>query len=308
VTEAAWVCLLAPLGGALAVTLLGTRISRRTAGYLSTLSVLASAVAAAAAFFAALGRDPEDRGELSTAWTWLTAAGLDVDVAILVDPLSLMMSLVVSGVGFLIVAYSIGYMDGDDEERRFFAYMALFVFSMLLLVLSGNFLLLLVGWGLVGLSSYLLIGFHHERASAVAAAKKAFVMNAVGDAAMALGDRHARLRPELRRGRGVLHDGRDARRAGPARGRGRQVGAGAAPHLAAGRHGGANTGQRPHPCSDDGHRRRVPHRPLPRHVRGGAVRPPACTSSSAATPCSRRRRSSRTWPPGSAPSRCSSRG
>src|SRR5205823_516738 len=84
------------------------------------------------------------------------------------------------------VGYSIGYMDGDDEERRYFAYMALFVFSMLLLVQGGNLLMLLAGWGLVGLSSYLLIGFWHERPSAVAAAKKAFVMNAAGDATMAL--------------------------------------------------------------------------------------------------------------------------
>ena len=97
------------------------------------------------------------------------------------------MMLVVTGVGGLIVLYSIGYMAGDDEERRYFAYMSFFVFSMLLLVMGGNLLLLLVGWGLVGLASYLLIGFHHERPSAVAAAKKAFVINAVGDAIMALG-------------------------------------------------------------------------------------------------------------------------
>ena len=96
------------------------------------------------------------------------------------------MMLVVSGVGSLIVAYSIGYMDGENEERRYFAYMAFFVFSMLMLVQGGNLLLLLVGWGLVGLSSYLLIGFHHERPSAIAAAKKAFIMNAVGDATIAL--------------------------------------------------------------------------------------------------------------------------
>jgi NADH-quinone oxidoreductase subunit L len=96
------------------------------------------------------------------------------------------MMLVVSGVGFLIVGYSIGYMDGDDEERRYFAYMALFVFSMLLLVQSANLLILLAGWGLVGLCSYLLIGYHHERPQAVAAAKKAFIMNAFGDATMAL--------------------------------------------------------------------------------------------------------------------------
>jgi NADH-quinone oxidoreductase subunit L len=94
--------------------------------------------------------------------------------------------LIVSGVGGLIVLYSIGYMDGDDEERRYFAYISFFVFSMLMLVEGGNLLLLLVGWGLVGLSSYLLIGFWHERPSAVKAAKKAFVMNAFGDATMAL--------------------------------------------------------------------------------------------------------------------------
>jgi NADH-quinone oxidoreductase subunit L len=94
--------------------------------------------------------------------------------------------LIVSGVGSLIVAYSVGYMDGEDEERRFFAYMSLFVFSMLLLVEGGNLLLLLAGWGMVGLSSYLLIGYYQERPSAIAAAKKAFVMNAFGDATMAL--------------------------------------------------------------------------------------------------------------------------
>src|SRR5512133_2504792 len=104
----------------------------------------------------------------------------------MIDPLSVLMMLIVTGVGALIVGYSIGYMDGEDEERRYFAYMALFVFSMLLLVQGGNLLLLLVGWGLVGLSSYLLIGFHQERPSAIAAAKKAFIMNAVGDATFAL--------------------------------------------------------------------------------------------------------------------------
>ena len=108
-------------------------------------------------------------------------------MSILVDPLSIVMMLVVSGVGGLIVAYSIGYMDGDDEERRYFAYMSIFVFAMLMLVEAGNLLLLLVGWGLVGLASYLLIGFWHHRPEAVAAAKKAFVMNAIGDATMALG-------------------------------------------------------------------------------------------------------------------------
>jgi NADH-quinone oxidoreductase subunit L len=186
-TAAAWVCLFLPLGSAGAITLLGTTISRRTAAWIATLSCGASFAAAAVAFFAMWGRAQDDRSELSTAWTWLQTGDFRVGLSILTDPLSVMMMLIVAGVGSLIVAYSIGYMDGDDEERRYFAYMSLFVFSMLMLVQGGNLLLLLVGWGLVGLSSYLLIGFWHERPSAVAAAKKAFVMNAFGDATMALG-------------------------------------------------------------------------------------------------------------------------
>ena len=185
-TTAAWICLLSPLAGSLAITLAGTRISRRQAGYLATGSCALAAGAAAVAFVSVLDREGEERQVTATAWTWLSAGDLDFGLSILVDPLSIMMMLIVAGVGSLIVGYSIGYMDGDDEERRYFAYMALFVFSMLLLVLAGNFLILLAGWGLVGLCSYLLIGFHHERPSAVAAAKKAFIMNAFGDAAMAL--------------------------------------------------------------------------------------------------------------------------
>src|SRR5204862_4965799 len=156
------------------------------AGYLATFAVFASFVAACVAFFALWGDSPHDRSHYSTVWTWLQSGSFSAGMRILVDPLSTMMMLIVSGVGSLIVGYSVGYMDGDDEERRYFAYMAIFVFSMLLLVQSGNLLLLLAGWGLVGLSSYLLIGYWHERPSAIAAAKKAFVMNAIGDATMAL--------------------------------------------------------------------------------------------------------------------------
>jgi NADH-quinone oxidoreductase subunit L len=183
---AAWICLLAPLGAAALITLAGTRIRRRAAAYLATLSVLVSFVAALVSFFLLLDERPDERSHPSTLWTWLNAGDFHAGLSILVDPLSVFMMLVVSGVGFLIVAYSIGYMDRDDEERRYFAYMALFVFSMLLLVQSGDLLILLSGWGLVGLCSYLLIGYHQERPQAVAAAKKAFIMNAFGDATMAL--------------------------------------------------------------------------------------------------------------------------
>jgi NADH-quinone oxidoreductase subunit L len=186
VITAAWICLLSPVGAAVLITIAGTRITRRGAGYLATVSVLVSFVAALVSFFLLLDENAEERSHFSTLWTWLSAGEFEVGLSILVDPLSVFMMLVVSGVGFLIVAYSIGYMDGDDEERRYFAYMALFVFSMLLLVQSGDLVILLSGWGLVGLCSYLLIGYHQERPQAIAAAKKAFIMNAFGDATMAL--------------------------------------------------------------------------------------------------------------------------
>jgi NADH-quinone oxidoreductase subunit L len=182
----AWICLLSPLAAAALITLGGTRITRRLAGYLATTSVLVSFAAALITFFRLLDDPAEERSHVSTLWTWLSAGDFEVGLSILVDPLSVFMMLVVSGVGFLIVAYSIGYMDGSDEERRYFAYMALFVFSMLLLVQSGDLLILLAGWGLVGLCSYLLIGYEQERPVAIAAAKKAFIMNAFGDATMAL--------------------------------------------------------------------------------------------------------------------------
>jgi NADH-quinone oxidoreductase subunit L len=187
VTTGAWICLAAPLAGVALIILGGTRVSRRAAGWLATLSVAVSFGGALWAFADMLGNDVSQRHASSTAYTWLTAgSSFQFPLNLYVDQISIWMMLVVSGVGMLIVLYSIGYMDGVDEERRYFAYMALFVFSMLLLVEAGNLLILLAGWGLVGLCSYLLIGFEHERPAAIAAAKKAFIMNAIGDATMAL--------------------------------------------------------------------------------------------------------------------------
>jgi len=183
---AAWIALFAPLGGVLLIALLGQRISRFHAGLIASGSTLVSFVCSLIAFLALLGESPDERAHYSTLWTWLSAGNLEFGAEILVDPLSVFMMLVVSGVGFLILSYAVGYMHGDPEERRYHAYKALFVFSMLLLVQSGNLLLLLAGWGLVGLSSYLLINFWHVRSTAVAAGKKAFVMNAIGDATFAL--------------------------------------------------------------------------------------------------------------------------
>jgi NADH-quinone oxidoreductase subunit L len=185
-TAATWICLLLPLASATAIAVSGTALSRRAAGYVSTLTTMGSFAAAVVVFAELWSRGPEHRTALTTSWTWLSAGHYSFGLTLLSDQLSSTMMLIVSGVGSLIVAYSVGYMDGEDEERRYFAYMSLFVFSMLLLVQGGNLLLLLAGWGMVGLSSYLLIGYYQFRESAVQAAKKAFVMNAFGDAAMAL--------------------------------------------------------------------------------------------------------------------------
>ncbi len=186
-TYAAWVALAAPLAGLAFTTAIGPSVSRRTVGVVASGAILAGFVASCVALVALLRHSPDQRVEVSTGWHWVSAGQFQTHVSILVDPLSVIMLLVVTGVGFLIHAYSVGYMQGDREERRFFAYLNLFVFSMLVLVLAGDFVILLVGWGMVGLSSYLLIGFWWERPAAVAAAKKAFIMNAIGDIGIALG-------------------------------------------------------------------------------------------------------------------------
>ncbi|MBD0290175.1 MAG: NADH-quinone oxidoreductase subunit L [Thermoleophilia bacterium] len=183
---AAWIALASPALAVVAIALAGERLSGRVAGYTAAGSALVAFAASVAAFGLLLARDADDRSQTSTLWTWLSAGDFRVGLELLVDPLAVFMMLVVSGVGFLILTYAIGYMAGDVEERRYHAYKALFLFSMLLLVQGGNLLLLLAGWGMVGLSSYLLINFWHERTSAVRAGKKAFVINAAGDATFAL--------------------------------------------------------------------------------------------------------------------------
>ena len=186
IDAASWVCLLAPLAACALIALAGERLGRRACGLISTATTMVAFAAAVAVFARMLAEPSGARAHATSAWTWLQAGRYHFGLTLLSDQLSVMMMLIVTGVGSLIVAYSVGYMDGEDEERRYFAYMSLFVFSMLLLVQAGNLLLLLAGWGMVGLSSYLLIGFYQRRPEAVAAAKKAFVMNAFGDATMAL--------------------------------------------------------------------------------------------------------------------------
>jgi NADH-quinone oxidoreductase subunit L len=180
----AWIAYLAPLAGVLAIALGGRRLPARVAGWVACLAMVVAFGASIAALLAWNGLDDPEHGVVTTAFTWLSAGTFRVPLELLVDPLSIWMLLVVTGVGLLIHVYSVGYMAGDPQFNRFMAYLNLFVFSMLTLVLAGNLVLLLAGWGLVGMASYLLIGFWHDRPTAVEAAKKAFIVNAIGDVAI----------------------------------------------------------------------------------------------------------------------------
>ncbi|MQA96127.1 MAG: NADH-quinone oxidoreductase subunit L [Streptosporangiales bacterium] len=175
-----------PLLGA-AVLLLG---GRRTSGwghYLAVAMSLASFVWGVLSFFQLLGFAPEERSRDLHIFSWIPVGSLRIDFGLLLDPLSLTFVLLITGVGSLIHIYSIGYMAHDPERRRFFAYLNLFVAAMLLLVLANNYALLYVGWEGVGLASYLLIGFWQYKNSAAVAAKKAFIVNRVGDFGLSVG-------------------------------------------------------------------------------------------------------------------------
>jgi NADH-quinone oxidoreductase subunit L len=182
VSPTVWLIPLFPLLGAVLNVLFGRRIGRH-AHWVAVPAVGASFVAACALFLR-VSRGETFVGEL---FPWIEAGAFRAGVTALVDPLSAVMLLVVTGVGFLIHLYSAGYMRGDAGYARYFAYLNLFVFSMVMLVLAGNFLLLYVFWEAVGLCSYLLIGFWYERKSAADAGKKAFLVNRVGDFGFGLG-------------------------------------------------------------------------------------------------------------------------
>ncbi|MBV8118055.1 MAG: NADH-quinone oxidoreductase subunit L [Candidatus Eremiobacteraeota bacterium] len=170
---------LLPLAGAIVCWAFGPQLRARS-GWLASGTLAASFLLAAFSWGAGTQSAGGALGAHQPLFSW--PGGLDF--GLLLDPLSLLWTFIITGVGFLIHFYAIGYMDGDRAFARFFAYMNFFVFAMLTLVLSDNFIGLLVGWGLVGLASYFLIGFWFERPTAVAAARKAFVMNVVGDVAI----------------------------------------------------------------------------------------------------------------------------
>ena len=180
-----WLLIALPLAGAV-VLLLGGRATNAWGHLLGCATVIASFVVGLVLFVDLLSRNAEDRVLHETLFSWVPVASLQVDFGLQLDALSVCFVLLITGVGALIHVYSVGYMAHDPERRRFFGYLNLFVAAMLLLVLADNYLGLYVGWEGVGLASYLLIGFWSHKPSAAVAAKKAFVVNRVGDIGLAI--------------------------------------------------------------------------------------------------------------------------
>ena len=181
----AWLLIALPAFGA-AVLLLGGKRTNAWGHYFAVLMALGSFVVAAMLLTNMLGHSPEERGSIIALWDWMAVGGFHVPVALQLDQLSLSFVLLITSVGSLIHIYSLGYMEHDANRRKFFAYLNLFFAAMLTLVLANNYLLLYVGWEGVGLASYLLIGFWQHKPSAATAAKKAFVVNRVGDLGLSI--------------------------------------------------------------------------------------------------------------------------
>ena len=184
-TTLLWLTIALPLAGA-AVLLLGGRATDAWGHLLGCATVIGSFLCGAVLFTHLLGLPGEDRVVHETLFSWVPVGALKVDFGLQLDALSVCFVLLITGVGALIHVYSIGYMAHDPDRRRFFAYLNLFVAAMLLLVLADNYLGLYTGWEGVGLASYLLIGFWSYKPSAAAAAKKAFIVNRVGDMGLAV--------------------------------------------------------------------------------------------------------------------------
>jgi len=180
-----WLPIAIPLASA-ALLLVWGKESDRFGHHIATAASTASFVFGVVLFIKLLGRAEDDRSVSTTLYTWISAGPFHVDMSFTYDQLSALFVLLITGVGTLIHIYSIGYMEHDERRRRFFAFLNLFIAAMLTLVLAADYLVLFLGWEGVGLASYLLIGFWQHKETAAAAAKKAFVVNRVGDLGMAL--------------------------------------------------------------------------------------------------------------------------
>ena len=285
-----------PLAGFLLTALVGRRMGERPWIISVTAILAATAIASVLALGALTGPEPVRLG--FTLYTWIPAGDFTVEAGFLFDNLTAVMLIVVTWIGALVHVYSIGYMAHDPGKWRFFAYLNLFMFSMLLLILADSYLVIFAAWELVGLSSYLLIGFWYQRRAPALASKKAFLVNRVADQGFLIGIlgvfllTGTRRRPRLLR---ALRVGRPAgaqRRGLPAlRGRGRQVGAVPLPRLAARRHGGPHARLRAHPRGHHGQRRRLLHRAYVAALRHRARRRSSSSPPSASSRPSWRRRS-----------------
>ncbi len=182
-----WLILAFPLAGATIIGLTFKALPDKIHGAIGTLAITLAFVCSVLALLKLTDRPQDAREVVAHGWDYASSVGVDAELSLLIDPLSLMMCLIVSGVSALIHLYSTGYMASDRGYARFFAYLNFFVFSMLLLVLAGNFLVLIVGWAFVGAASYLLISFWYRRTTATRAGIKAFVINVVGDVGLVLG-------------------------------------------------------------------------------------------------------------------------
>src|SRR5215207_8812578 len=185
-TSYGWLVLAFPLAGTLFISPAYKKLPGRSAGWIGTAMIGLSFLASIGMLVKILDLPVDHRQVTDSLYDYASAAGLDIQLNVLVDPLSVYMCLIVSGVSMLIHLYSISYMTSDRGFNRFFTYLNFFIFSMLLLVLAGNLALLIVGWAFVGFASYALISFWYRRGTATGAGMKAFVINVVGDVGMVL--------------------------------------------------------------------------------------------------------------------------
>ena len=176
-----WLIPVLPLAGAVLNLVLGRKLGDPRAGWVATIATASSFLVTVLAYLEMLGLPAEERSHVVKMFSWIGVGSLQVDLAVLADPLSIVMALFVTGISTLIHLYAIGYMHGDAKFSKFFLYLNLFVFSMLMLVLGENLLVTFLGWEGVGACSYFLISFWHTRNSAAVAGKKAFVTNRIGD-------------------------------------------------------------------------------------------------------------------------------
>ena len=182
-----WLVLALPLAGCVLIGLTWRLLPWRAHGAIGTLAIAGSFAFAVLALLELQRLPHEERQVVAVGWDYMKTVGIDGELSLLLDPLSIFMALVVSGVSTTIHLYSTAYMASDQGYTRFFAYLNFFVFSMLLLVLAGNFVILIIGWAFVGAASYLLISFWYRRTTATSAGIKAFVINVVGDVGLVLG-------------------------------------------------------------------------------------------------------------------------